>query len=407
MRTLILLKGLVKSEKLKWVKDEGLNNYLLDIEVIERLYSYPELSGFKKEVLRKSQSTLVYKQFIEILFLRMSRGNLIVLDMDSGDTNGVVTLAKIFGYNIFYKVFKIPQDYISNHSKYIFNYCQNRKKSDLELEVKQFLNFQIIGNEVHKYSDVIKYWKSKELVIKLGKNDRTLLVSDIHSNYSLFKKLNHPSYDLCVCLGDYIDGYEKGGSRKLIDFIASNKILYSNVLFLEGNHEIRLRKYLGWLYLRTINSKSIITSTLYSSIPDEFLESTALEFSDLSATKAWELLDILNERLFTHAILKRDGKTYVCSHSGFKYMAQISPEYIGSLIYGSRNIEEQDRLFSKNYKNKPIYSIHGHCYYMSKWNPVMFPKVVNLDPEQTGREIVFTELTKNNKFKINTLCQEK
>ena len=65
MRTLILLKGLVKSEKLKWVKDEGLNNYLLDIEVIERLYSYPELSGFKKEVLRKSQSTLVYKQFID------------------------------------------------------------------------------------------------------------------------------------------------------------------------------------------------------------------------------------------------------------------------------------------------------------------------------------------------------
>ena len=127
MRTLILLKGLVKSEKLKWVKDEGLNNYLFDIEVIERLYSYPELSGFKKEVLRKSQSTLVYKQFIEILFLRMSRGNLIVLDMDSGDTNGVVTLAKIFGYNIFYKVFKIPQDYISNHSKYIFNYCQSKR----------------------------------------------------------------------------------------------------------------------------------------------------------------------------------------------------------------------------------------------------------------------------------------
>lgn len=408
MKTIIILKGLIKKDKLNWVEKEGLNNYLLDYDVISKLYSNPELINPNQEVLNKSYSTEVYKRFIELLIIKLSRGKLIIIDSGTESIKGIEALAITFGYKIFYKIFSIPQDYVSNQKKYILNYTRIKKKSEIELEVKNFLDLRLPFNTtINKYQDVLNYWKENELVIELKKSDKVLHISDIHSNFSLLSGLNLSNYDLCIFHGDYIDGKEFGGSRKLINRIISNKSIFQNYIFLEGNHELNLRKYLGWIYLKSLNNKSIISSVLYSSIPESFLNSTAKEFSDLNTPDALNMLNKLNEQLFTHAFLKRGNETYICSHAGLKYLEQITPKQIGTLIYGSRNVDEQDHEFSKRYRKNNIISIHGHCYYQSIY-PFKYKNVINIDqPEDDTNELIFLENYRNNKFKINKLCQKK
>ena len=43
MRSLIILKGLVKRVKREWVKRERLDNYFIDIDTIRKMYATPEV----------------------------------------------------------------------------------------------------------------------------------------------------------------------------------------------------------------------------------------------------------------------------------------------------------------------------------------------------------------------------
>lgn len=408
MKTVIILKGLIKKDKTKWVYKEGLENYLLDYDMISKLYSNPELIDTNTEQLSKSYCTEVYQRFIELLIIKLSRGKLVVIDSGSESIKGIESLATIFGYKIFYKIFSIPQDYLFNNKKYILNYDKPKKKKELEVEIKNFLDLKLpMNSTINSYSDVLDFWKKNELILELEKSDKVLHISDIHSNFSLLSELNLNNYDFCIFHGDYIDGKEPGGSRKLINKITSNKIMFQNYIFLEGNHELNLRKYLGWIYLKSLNNKSIISSSLYSSIPETFLNTTAKEFSDLNTSESLSMLNRINEKLLTYLYIKRGNKTYICSHAGLKYIEQITPKQIGTLIYGSRNVDEQDCEFSKRYRKSNIFSIHGHCYYQSI-NPFKYRNVINIDqPEENTNELLFLENYKNNKFKIGKLCQEK
>ena len=69
MKTLIILKGLAKSAKRKWVEREGLLDFFLDVDVIKKLYSNPELITPYKGVLSKSFGDTVYSEFMKILII--------------------------------------------------------------------------------------------------------------------------------------------------------------------------------------------------------------------------------------------------------------------------------------------------------------------------------------------------
>lgn len=401
MKSLIILKGLAKTEKLKWIHNEKLENYFLDGDIIRKLYSAPELIRPQIDVLSRSHSSTVYSRFIEILLLRLSRGCLVVVDLDQESVGGVETLAIIFGYQVFYKIFPIPQNYLSESKKYSLPCYQNKKKSELEKDIKQFLNLQLSGKEViNNYKDVLNFWENYG-VIELEEDDTILHISDLHSNYSLLSNINLKNPDLCIFHGDYIDGPEIGGSKKLIRKIISDKS--GKFVYLEGNHEIRIRKYLGWLFLRSLNNKTTISNLLYSTLPDDFLNTTAKEFEGLNSSDALSWLIELNNKLLTHVILKRNDIFYICTHAGIKYLEQLTPKHIGSVIYGSRNMDIYDKEFSKRYRNKNIISIHAHCKYSSGWNPIKYDKVINLDPEDEN-EIIYVENNNKNKFKP---CRER
>ena len=104
MRTLIILKGLVKSFKQKWVREQGLDNYFLDMDVLRKMYSCPDLATPEREILGKSFGDTVYKRFMEILNIRMSKGCLVIVDMDQEPCQVLETLALIYGYTVFYVI---------------------------------------------------------------------------------------------------------------------------------------------------------------------------------------------------------------------------------------------------------------------------------------------------------------
>lgn len=394
MRSLIILKGLVKAEKLKWVRNNKLENYFLDIDVIRKLYCMPELIAPSKEILEKSYSSTVYQRFMEALCSRLGKGCLIVIDPEQEAGSIIELLAYIFGYTVFYVIQDIPKDYIENQAKYRIPYYPTKKKSDLIAEVGIFRN-QLPKSKlkIKTYSDVLSYWDKKikkdKQVVFIRDTDKTLHVGDVHSNIELLDKLpDFSKYVRVIFHGDYIDGPKVNGSRDMIDFICKTK--NKRIIWLEGNHEIRLRRYLGYILLSASSGRKELKSFIYSALPDDFLEHTATEFSDLTTEDAKMYLDILNNKFKMFAILVSPSFKMICTHSGIRLLGQIDPRYIGTAIYGNREMNRYDKNFSDLNKNNDIWSIHAHCQYPDSWEIMRYPKVVNLDP-QTDSELVYGE----------------
>lgn len=403
MRSLIILKGLVKAEKLKWVKNNKLENYFLDIDTIRKMYCMPELIAPGKEVLNKSYSGTVYQRFMEALCSRLGKGCLVVVDPEQEAGSIIELLAHIFGYTVFYVVQNIPKDYIENQNKYKIPYYSGKRKSDLIHDINLYRNISYKGKlKIKSYNDVISYWESKikkeKQVVHIKDSDTTLHVGDIHSNVEIFNNLpDFSRFKKVIFHGDYIDGPVEGGSRWIIDYICRTK--NKKIIWLEGNHEIRLRRLLGYTLLGAGNGRKELRDFIYSTLPEDFISYTATEFSDISPEDAKVYLDVLNNRFKMFAIIISPDSKLICTHSGIRLLGQIDPRYIGTVIYGNREMNRYDKNFSDLNKKNDVWSIHAHCQYPDSWEIMRYPKVVNLDPKDSS-EVVYGEQC-NNEWKFN------
>jgi hypothetical protein len=135
---------------------------------------------------------------------------------------------------------------MKNQKAYGLPYYMAKRKDELKREVVEHLDFTEEGKHViKKYREVEQYWerKAKKENWINGQGKKILHVSDIHSNFTLFKLLpNFKDYGLTIFHGDYIDGPEEGGSRAMIDEVI-RRGARSGIVWLEGNHELRLRKH--------------------------------------------------------------------------------------------------------------------------------------------------------------------
>lgn len=406
MRSLVIVKGLVEKKKTGWARKENLQNFYLNIESARSLFYRPEFRG-QREFLTKSFDDLVYKVFIKSLCTRLATGCLVVVDMGQESTTILEELAEVFGYTVFYHIESTPSDYLSKYRKYCNQKYSIPRKEQIMDQINKF-NEEIKDipkiKKVNQYSDLERYWKYELKERRIPIDGSVLHVSDIHSHYRILNdEVPSPEdYSLTVFVGDYIDGPEVGGSRKIIDQILS----YSedDIVFLEGNHELRLRKYLGYLLFKS-RGRKVVSEILLEEIPDEFLETTAKEFKDLLPFEAHEMLDKLNKILKDFVIYTRGDCTYICTHSGLRWLEQLSPKYIGSVIYSNKNVDRIDKAFSDSYKTQNIFSIHGHCSYPSGLDFLKYDRVVNIDVENENCINYFIN-EKNNKFKLCILKEE-
>ena len=137
-------------------------------------------------------------------------------------------------------------------------------------------------------------------------------------------------------------------------------------------------------------------------LPEGFLTTTALEFDSLPVKECKRWLQELNQKLKTHIVVCRGKDSYVCTHAGLKMIEQISPKHIGIVVYGNRDMDRYDKEFSYRNKETGILSIHAHCKYPSGWNTTKYDRVVNIDPEDESKVVVFNNsYNKNNwAFKV-------
>lgn len=402
MRTLIILRGLSRFDKDSWLKKEKLLNFSIELETLKRLFYKPEYKG-GRDFLIRSLDDLVYRRMIEILISRMN-GSLVVLDWGTDSTAAIEQLARVLGYTVFYKVFSVPKDYLTDPKRYQDPRYLPKSKDQLKEEVESFKKEDYSDKLlINTYEDLEKYWESATPIFKVRDRSSVIHVSDIHSHWTIVRDIIIPKIvhkGLTIFLGDYIDGPNSGGSREVMEFIMREQ--RDNVIFLEGNHEQRLRKFLGWKALK--GNKRIVSESLYSEIPPDFLEHTAKEFDDLTAADAWNWLDELNGKLHEFFIYERQGYRFICSHCGLKWAEQVCPKYVGSLLSTNRHIEKTDEFFSKRYSEKKVWSIHGHCHY-SGYEFNKFPGVFNIDPPDENKVIIM-EGKPNLKFNIRCLEQD-
>lgn len=402
MRSLIILRGLSKSDKDSWLRKEKLVNFAIELEALKKLYYKPEYKG-GRDFLVRSMDDIVYRRMIEILLSRMN-GSLVVLDWGMDSTVAIEQLCKIMGYTVFYKIFPIPKDYITDQRKYQDSRYLPKSKEQLEKEVKDFKSQDYSGkNIINSYRDLENYWNRVNILYKLGSRGSVLHISDVHSHWTVLQDIILPKIDRClltVFLGDYIDGPDPMGSRQTIEYVLREN--RDNILFIEGNHEARLRKYLGWKALK--GNKRILSETLFNDIPPDFLEQTAPQFEDLTASDAWRWIDELNNKFLESVVYERFEYKFICSHCGLKWVDQLCPKYIGSLLSTNKHIEKVDEFFSKKFTSKKIWSIHGHCHYVDyEFNK--FPGIFNLDPPDENK-VILMEGKPGMKFNIRCLEQD-
>lgn len=412
MKSLIILKGLVKSEKKKWVEEEGLSTFFLDYEIHTVLYSTPELIKKKNSDMRsylgRIKTKQAYTSFISAVNSRMESGCLVVVDPGLDKTGVYETMANVYGYEVFYKVFPVPQDYIGNPKKYSNPMYRIKTSDELKDDVLRFMSSQYDNkNRIETYDDLLKYWGDdrKYKTIEIPSNEDVYVFSDIHGNYNLLKPVldNIPVTSYKFFLGDYIDGEKiPGGSRNMIEYILRYCGGYNT--WIEGNHEKRIRKYLFYLSTRGSTKSernNTIREILYSSLPEDWVGTVGKEFDSLTDKEAKMWLARLNSIFVLYSRIKYRGVSYILSHGGLRCLEQISPKFIGNLLYGNRDMDEYDRSFSRNvWKKEDIWSIHGHCKYPDK-NPeiLKYDGVINLDPridrEKDTPEIIYINLKDN------------
>jgi Icc-related predicted phosphoesterase len=381
-----------------WIKREGLNNFLLDIENIKRVFYRPEYKG-SRDFLTRSYDDLVYKVFMEALCTRLSTGCLVVVDIGNESTSIIEELAVFFGYTVFYHVERTPSDYIGKNRKYCEPCYLTPTKETLKREITDFNNFSYDEKKlISSYNDLEQYWEPLTHPNRLYKKSKILHVSDLHSHYKIFKNIINPLTEqntLTIFAGDYIDGPEEGGSRALIDFLIKDS--RENIIYLEGNHELRLRKFLAYTYFKCRNKK-IISDILRASIPPDF-EKTEQEFNGLNSIDAWRIAGELNKKLQEFFIYSLGNETYYCTHGGIRWIEQLSPKYVGNAICSNKNPDRIDEQFSKKYYDDKCFSIHGHCKYPEKIEYLKYPGVINIDTEDEFRvNYLICELNKN--FKV-------
>lgn len=379
MKSLVILRGLSKKGKLEWCRREGLENFFLSIDSLRKIYYRPELRG-NKDYLSRSYDDIIYRVLLEAVCIRMSSGNLLVVDFGEESTGILEELALIFGYTIFWHYDKVPPDYLENPGKYIGKEYILPQREVLKREMEKYGEFDITGkNMVETYSNIEHYFSDTSRILKLKRHDKVLHVSDLHSHFSLLPSLpSFSEFALVVFLGDYIDGPEKFGSRSIINEILTNE--NKRIIYLEGNHELRLRRYLGWKYLK-MRGRKVISDILKSDISQDFMNRTEPEFSDLSENEVYRMLLGMNSVLREFVRYEKCGKLYICTHCGLRWVDQVSPKYIGSVIYSNKNPNMLDSEFSKSYYKEGLISIHGHCKYPDGYKPSKFPGVFNIDPE--------------------------
>lgn len=246
MRTLLLFRGAPGVGKSTYIEKNGLKPYTLCADDIRLLCQSPVLSVNGNTEITQNNDGTVWKTLFTLLAVRMQRGEFTVIDATNSKTSEMNKYKKLC-QEYRYRIFLVDFTDVSIEE------C--KKRNSLRAAIKQvpeavidkmYSRFKTqgipSGITVIKPEELDKVFMKK---IDLSEYKVIHHVGDIHGcNTALQKYLNaidgiKDDHFFIFC-GDYIDrGIE---NAEVVQFLLSIKDK-PNVLLLEGNHEIHLRKY--------------------------------------------------------------------------------------------------------------------------------------------------------------------
>lgn len=246
MRTLLLFRGAPGVGKSTYIEKNGLKPYALCADDIRLLCQSPVLSVNGNTEITMNNDRVVWKTLFTLLEVRMQRGEFTVIDATNSKTSEMKQYKKLcqeYRYRIFLIDFSdVPIEECKRRN----NLRAVMKQVPEAVIDKMYSRFKTqgipSGITVIKPEELDKVFMKK---VDLSEYKVIHHVGDCHGcNTALQEYLNEiggiKDDHFFIFCGDYIDrGIE---NAEMVQFLLSIKDK-PNVLLLEGNHEIHLRKY--------------------------------------------------------------------------------------------------------------------------------------------------------------------
>ena len=246
MRTLLLFRGAPGVGKSTYIEKNGLKPYTLCADDIRLLCQSPVLSVNGNTEITMNNDRIVWKTLFTLLEVRMRRGEFTVIDATNSRTSEMKQYKKLcqeYRYRIFLIDFSdIPIEECKRRNN-LRNVMKQVPEAVIDKMYSRFKTQGIpSGITIIKPEELDKVFMKK---IDLSEYKTIHHVGDVHGAYTALQEyLNEiggiKDDHFYIFAGDYIDrGIE---NAEVIQFLLSIKDK-PNVLLLEGNHEIHLRRY--------------------------------------------------------------------------------------------------------------------------------------------------------------------
>jgi predicted kinase len=356
MRTIFILRGAPGSGKSTWINNNHLEPYTIAPDTIRIELQSPMLDIYGEPLTSQNNDHLVWQRVMEVLEMRMSRGDFTVIDATHYNhdlLNKYSNLIKQYRYRAYIV------DFTSVSLETILKQNQGRENYKRVPEDRIRYIYGIIedGQYISNRYTIVTPEEAVAILHKplyIDWNERyehVAVFGDIHGCFDpiqkYFAQYPYDEHTLYVFVGDYIDrGIQ---NREVMDFFISN-LDKPNFLFLEGNHEKWLRRF---------SKKSVAKETHEDPewFSPQFAKYTAHELEPVNKKK----IRIFCNRLAQMAYAKFGTKTYCITHGGIP----IQPNLLISteqLIKGVGDYDDLDKLYATWLQKTPEdhVLIHGH-----------------------------------------------
>lgn len=359
MRTLLLMRGTPGSGKSTWIKENGLEQYTLEADRFRMLVSNPVLNEEGYFCISQKNDSIAWKMLFECLERRMENGEFTVVDAthsSSAMVNKYHKLAQKYRYRVYIKDVNIPLEelYKRNNARLEYKRVPENAIERIHALIEN-TNLPSWVKNINDISEIDDYFIDENVDKKY---DRVLVIGDIHGCYTALNELvgEIDQKTLYVFCGDYLDrGIEE---KDTVNFILEHKD-DDNFIFIEGNHENRIREWLNddWK-IKKDGSKSIpkIWKKTVKDICDGLNEKELDKFK--KDIYEW------TRKLRAAYAFSFFGKKYFVCHAGIPSLPKMTYISAKQLIHGVGYYDtEIDEIWENSYNKglcRDFTQIHGH-----------------------------------------------
>lgn len=353
MRTLLLLRGAMGSGKSTWIKENGLTPYTLCADDFRTMICNPVLDLNGDLSISQENDRLAWNMLLQCLEERMKRGDFTVIDATHSTQKMVANykaLADMYKYTMFVKEFKdVPLEVCLERNR-----MRDRYKFVPENAIKRCYT---LIQETELSKGVKKIDELSEIdnfyIDDVNRYEKVVVIGDIHSCNTVLGELLEKEWNentLFVFLGDYLDrGLEHKETLKRMFYLSKK----SNVILLEGNHEINL---VNWCQNRDVRiSKKFLFETV-TKLTENMNEDEIEEFK--------KECRIFYKRLRQAYAFNFNGINYLCTHAGLPSVPKLAYVSSEAMIKGIGGYDDDiSGIYEENFvlgKCQGFTQIFGH-----------------------------------------------